>query len=355
MKKYMGLEDMSQANCSSVLRVIQDHGGLSRKQISEITGLSWGGMTKIVNKLLEHGYIIEEKDTASGGTGRIPGILSIRGDRHFVAGADINQTGLSAYVTDLSGRVRQQYFEDNHFRGKEQLLENITRFFRKIFDGPGGSEIEAAGIAMQGGIDPEHGISVNFPGCADWSGVPLPHILEGMFGARMYLEHDPDCMLCSEPEHAEGGNLLLFRIDQSIGMAVSLGGTILRGKGILEVAHSIAVPGGRPCRCGRRGCLEAYIEPCIRNGEADKKALEEMVRPLAAAIHNMTCIFNADTVILTGDLMRFSSLFEKKLLAQFEDLQCGKKTEVRFQKDAKSAVKGAALTAARHAVGSIKL
>ena len=40
----------------------QSSGGISRKQISDITGLSWGGMTKIVNKLMEHEYIVEEKN-----------------------------------------------------------------------------------------------------------------------------------------------------------------------------------------------------------------------------------------------------------------------------------------------------
>ena len=57
MKKYMDLEDMSKVNCSSVLNVIREAKEVSRKEISDITGLSWGGMTKIVNKLFEKGYI----------------------------------------------------------------------------------------------------------------------------------------------------------------------------------------------------------------------------------------------------------------------------------------------------------
>ena len=59
MKKYMDLEDMSKVNCSSVLNVIREAKEVSRKEISDITGLSWGGMTKIVNKLFEKGYIEE--------------------------------------------------------------------------------------------------------------------------------------------------------------------------------------------------------------------------------------------------------------------------------------------------------
>ena len=72
MKKYMDLEDMSKVNCSSVLNVIREAKEVSRKEISDITGLSWGGMTKIVNKLFEKGYIEEGKSAVSTGVGRTP-------------------------------------------------------------------------------------------------------------------------------------------------------------------------------------------------------------------------------------------------------------------------------------------
>ena len=355
MKKYIGLQDMSHVNCSSVLRVIQAHGEISRKQISDITGLSWGGMTKIVNKLLEKEYITEEKSEVPGGTGRIPGMLSIRRDRHLVAGVDVNRTGLSAYVTDLSGDIKRQYFGENLFRDKEELLDNILCFIQRIFQDFGDEEIVAAGIAMQGGIHGENGVSVNFPGCGDWRDVPLIEILKERFHTEFYLENDPDCMLCSETVWADGAHVILFRIDRSIGMSVSLNGTILRGNGILEVAHSIVVPGGKRCRCGLDGCLEAYIEPCVREGQINGKAVEEMIRPLAVTIHNMICLFHADIVILAGDLMKYASLFEEKLLWELRRMGNGKKTEIRFQDDTKSAVRGAALIAARHAVDSLRL
>lgn len=355
MKKYIALEDMGQANCVSVLKVIQTHGGISRKQISDLTGLSWGGMTKIVNKLLEHGYIVEEKSGTPGGYGRTPGLLSLNCKKHFAAGADINKTGLSASVTDLLGGIRRQYFAENIFQDKEGLLRNIVRFFEQIFrDFPDG-EIEAVGIAMQGGIDAEHGISVGFPGCKDWADVPVARILKEKFCTEIYLEHDPDCMLFYELEHVDASHVILLRIDQSIGMAAALNGEILRGKGILEVAHCTVVPGGKTCRCGRPGCLEAYIAPCMKDGKIQEKALGEMIAPLAAAIYNLTCIFNADTVILAGELMRYSSLFEERLRLEIQELQGEKKTEIRFTDDAGAAVTGAALIAASRAVGRIKL
>lgn len=355
MKKYIGLEDMSQINCSSVLRVIQSCGEISRKQISDITGLSWGGMTKIVNKLFENEYIVEEKSGAFGGNGRTPGLIRVNREKHFAAGADINQTGLRAWVTDFSGGIKKKYFEENHFQDKEELLQNIIRFFGKIFEDYKKGQIQAVGIAMQGRVDAENGISLHFPGCEDWSDVPLAGILKERFRTEIYLEHDPDCMLFSELENVDAENIVLLRIDQSIGMAAAVNGTILRGKGILELPHCIVIPGGKPCACGRSGCLEAYISPCLRSGCISEKAVEEMVYPLAVAIYNMTCLFHADTMILAGDLIKYHTLFEEKLISELHKMQRDKKTKIQFSEDIKTAVRGAALIAVRQAIDSIRL
>ena len=61
MKKFIDLDDMVNANSAYVLNLIYTSGGISRREISEKSGLSWGGTTKIVNRLLENGYVREEK------------------------------------------------------------------------------------------------------------------------------------------------------------------------------------------------------------------------------------------------------------------------------------------------------
>lgn len=107
----MGLEDMSKVNCSSVLNVIREAKEISRKEISDITGLSWGGMTKIVNKLFEKGYIEETKSTSPTGAGRTPGVITICKEQNVVVGLDINREGLEGIVINLAGEILQEYFK----------------------------------------------------------------------------------------------------------------------------------------------------------------------------------------------------------------------------------------------------
>ena len=369
MKKYIGLEEMSNGNCSSVLSVIRDCGEVSRKQISDITGLSWGGMTKIVNKLFEHEYIVEDKSQNVTGIGRIPNVIRINKEQNFVIGLDINRMGFAAYVMNLAGDIIKGYFHAHNqrkeqqsenaaskelFDNKEELLQAILELTRQAVDEYKEKKILAIGVAMQGILDAENGVSVKFPHCHDWKNVPIKEILEQEFGIEVFVEHDPNCMLYSVMSEEESENMLLLRLDSSVGMAASVNGSIIRGNGLLEVAHYIVVPEGKECRCGQRGCLEAYVSSCLVKGKLQEEELPELIKPMAIFMNNMIHMFNSDKIVLTGRLVKYRSAFEKELLEEFQKY-CDKDVIVEFVEEAEHAVHGAALIAAQGAIEQLRL
>lgn len=355
MKKYIGLEEMSNVNCSSVLNVIRNCGSVSRRQISDITGLSWGGMTKIVNKLFSHGYIVEEKDTSASGVGRTPALIRINDKKNVVIGLDLNREGFAAHVMNLCGEVLERFSEEVSFQGKEELLQVILRFTGRIVPGYKEKNILSIAVAMQGAVDAEKGISVRFPHCPDWENVPVREILQQEFGIPVFVEHDPDCMLHAMLKNEECENMLLFRLDRSIGMAASVNGEIIRGNGLLEVAHCIAVPGGKPCRCGKKGCIEAYLAPSLESGRLNEEALQELLDPLAVFMYNMMRVFHSETIILTGKLMKYRTAFEKELLNRFYQYCEKSEARVKLVEETELAVEGAALTAVEGAVDLIQI
>jgi len=355
MKKYIGLEDMSNANCACVLDLIRHYGAISRKEIADITSLSWGGMTKIVNKLFESGYIVEDRGETQSGQGRIPNVIRLNKSKNFVIGLDVNRTGLSAYVMNLAGDVIKEYWEEGVFDAKGELLRTILSFLRMIMEEYREAHVLAIGVAMQGILDGESGVSVQFPHCPDWENVPIRDILKEEFGVEVFVEHDPNCSLYCEMCEQGKENILLMRIDSSIGMAASVGGRILKGNGLLEVAHQIVVPGGKLCRCGRHGCLEAYVAPCFVNEEMKLDAVKEMIPPLAVCMHNMCHLLKPEEIILTGKLMKYHSLFEKDLLELFYQYCGSTHVSVRFVHEMNRAVYGAALIAAHGAIAQIRL
>ena len=355
MKKYMGLEDMSKVNCSSVLNVIRETKEISRKEIADITGLSWGGMTKIVNKLFEKGYIEEEKSTVSTGAGRTPGVITICKDYNVVIGLDINREGLVGCVLNLAGDVLEEYSADVSCENKEELMESIISFTSTMIKENNKRNILAIGVAMQGIVDVEKGRSIKFPGCAGWSNVEIKDILEKLFHQPVFIEHDPNCMLYSAVYSNPMENSVLFRIDRSIGMAVTLDGNILRGNGVLEVAHNIAVPGGKKCECGKRGCVEAYLKACLKEEEFNVEASEEMVKVIAALMYNMCQIFNASKLILTGKLIDYRDNFENELMEEFFKYSEPERIKVEFMVGTRRVVYGAAMIAIQGAIDEIEV
>lgn len=355
MKKYLDLVDMSKVNCSSVLNVIREAKEISRKEISDITGLSWSGMTKIVNKLFEKGYIEEEKSTAATGAGRTPGVITICKDYNVVIGLDINREGLVGCVLNLAGDVLEEYSTKTNFETKDELLQCIISFASLVVKENNKKNILAIGVAMQGIVDSGKGVSIEFPGCTDWVDIPIGEILSNHFHYPVFVEHDPNCMLYSAVYQNPIQNSVLFRMDRSIGMAVTVEGNILEGNGLLEIAHSIVVPGGKECKCGKRGCVESYLKPCLENGELQENAIEEMIKVMPVVMYNMVQIFHATKVILTGKLIEYKNKFEDKLLKEFSGYCDLEKIEVEFMEETKRAVYGAAMIAIRGAIDSIEV
>ena len=355
MKKYIGLGDMSKVNCSSVLNVIREAKEISRKEISDETGLSWGGMTKIVNKLFEKGYIEETKSTTSNGVGRTPGVITICKDYNVVIGLDINREGLVACVLNLAGDVLKDYTADIKCDTKEELLQSIISFTSLVVKEHNKENILAIGVAMQGIVDVENGISVKFPGCEGWENISIREILVNHFHYPVFVEHDPNCMLYSAVYHNPTENCVLFRMDRSIGMAVTVEGKIMEGNGLLEVAHSIIVQGGKECECGRKGCVESYLKPCLVDDEFVDEAAFDMAKVIPVLMYNMVQMFNASKIILTGKLIGYKEYFQNILVEEFSKYCDLNKVKVEFMEETKKVVYGAAMIAVRGAIDSIEV
>lgn len=121
--------------------------------------------------------------------------------------------------------------------------------------------IDGVGVGCGGPMDWPSGVvrPLNIPAWRD--GFPLRERLTDRYGVPVRLHNDAVCMAIGE--HAHGG----WGVDDLIGIVVSTGvggGVISQGR-LLDgargnaghIGHVVVDPGGPPCGCGGRGCVEA--------------------------------------------------------------------------------------------------
>ena len=66
MKNYIDQKDMKELNAADVFSLVKSRGALTRKQIAERLGMSWGAVSTITAQLVEEGYLCEKKAVPDG-------------------------------------------------------------------------------------------------------------------------------------------------------------------------------------------------------------------------------------------------------------------------------------------------
>jgi glucokinase len=180
-----------------------------------------------------------------------------------VVGLDVGGTLLKAVAVGPEGgvtaRVRQPTAAGD---GAGALMERVVALLVGMRDEllARGEVLRAVGLAVPGVIDEEAGV-VRFAANLGWRDVEVTSFVARRLGVPVYLGHDVRSGALAEGVlgAARGVDDFLFLpIGTGIAAALVLGGQVRAGpRGSAgELGHLVVEPGGPPCRCGARGCLE---------------------------------------------------------------------------------------------------
>lgn len=138
------------------------------------------------------------------------------------------------------------------------MLEELRRTA-----GDDGHDVVGAGVATPGMLDEQRGL-VHYASNLGWRDVPLLDILRSELGLPVAVGHDVRAAGLAERSTgaARGfGDFALVPIGTGVAAAlVSSGGAVTGATGAAgEFGHIPVIPGGEPCTCGQRGCLEVYM------------------------------------------------------------------------------------------------
>jgi predicted NBD/HSP70 family sugar kinase len=125
-------------------------------------------------------------------------------------------------------------------------------------------ELEAPlglGVELSGQVDAGTGVVRRSHRMRWQEPVPLAELLESATGHRTLVEHDTEAFALAEQMFGSGQGRRSFAVVTAglgVGAGLVINHNLWRGASgkAGELGHLVIDPGGRPCICGRRGCLE---------------------------------------------------------------------------------------------------
>lgn len=211
---------------------------------------------------------------------------------YYCLGIDVGGTKILGAVVDAEGRiVDKTRIATDPEKGLDALPEAVDRFLAEA-DKP----ISAIGLAVAGFIDHPSGRVALGPNLA-FSNPDVGRDIAREYGLPVVVENDANAAAWAENRFGAGKgtrHMLMVTVGTGVGGGIVSDGKLLRGSRgyAAEFGHIPVAPGGPPCGCGARGCLETMASGTALARMARERAPEhpdsEVVRLAGGRIEALT-------------------------------------------------------------------
>lgn len=336
-----------------VFAAIRSAGRIARVDLARITGISPATVTALTAELLREGLIEETgpSQDADLRRGRPRVDLKVRGAAHAVAGIKLSHSAVSVAVIDFEGELIGEATR-RLTRHRHSVEEAIT-LFREVLDSATAeagltlADLSGVGLGVAGTVDANRGLVYWCPDLRERN-VPLRDRMTEALGLPVFIDNDANLVAMAEMYFGYGREVrdfVVLTIENGVGMGIVINREIYRGtRGCgAEFGHTKVQLDGALCRCGQRGCLEAYVgdyallrEAAISTDFADqsttRQKLQSLVEAAQAGDHtaqsiferagkifamglaNIVNIFDPQLIILSGERMQFDFLYADDVL-----------------------------------------
>jgi predicted NBD/HSP70 family sugar kinase len=259
-------ELVRQQNSALVLAALRRHGRLAHTEISEATRLASATVSAITGDLERSGVIGRSEQQPASGRGRPRVLFSQRRDCGYVIIVTISSDVIQYSLVDYAGTLLDRFGEPRRDGDTSAFIASISAALQRVLDRSriDKDRILLVSISSKGLVDPARPVlvwspvfgsrSVDFAAALGegWSAsVTLNN--ETLLVATALFERQSKMAGFDEPAIAA----------LSLGHSIGLGIVRQSGAGAPEISapnfgHMLHMPDGGLCRCGARGCIEAY-------------------------------------------------------------------------------------------------
>lgn len=256
--------DLRRANRETLLRSLYFEGAASRVELAARTGLSPATVSTLAAALSDEELVVSAGLVDSDG-GRPATLLEVRSDRAFSIGVDVGETGIQAELFNLRLERVQASHRSLPTSGltPDDVVATVADAVGELRQSAQGHELLGVGVGVPGIVDGHSEVVVHAPSLG-WRGVPLQAMLTEVVDGPVYLDNGAKTMGRAESWFGAGrgvADLVVILIGTGVGAALINSGAVYRGSSSSagEWGHTKIALDGASCRCGSRGCMEAYI------------------------------------------------------------------------------------------------
>ncbi|MDR0342437.1 MAG: ROK family transcriptional regulator [Nocardiopsaceae bacterium] len=328
------VRDLRRENRAAVLWSLYFSRPGSRQGLSAATGLSPASVTNVVRELLDEGIVTEAgSEDSDGGRPRV--LLDINPGYGYVIGVDIGETRIRVELFDLAmtERAKAEYPLDPAEHEVDVVVRDIAAGLTTVLRDAGiePAAVLGVGVGVPGIVEQGREVRVHAQ-TYGWDAVPLERLLRAHTGLPLRFENGAKTMGQAELWFGAGRgarSVAVVLIGSGVGASLISGGSTYRGASAsaAELGHTTIVVGGRRCRCGAAGCLEAYVgaeaildrygSPATLSAKDEESMLAALITTagsssaadavlaetadfLGVGIGNFINLFNPERVILGG-------------------------------------------------------
>lgn len=258
-------DDLKVENRHRVLHTLRTLGPLSRAEIGEHTGLSQAALSTLFATMTEQGIVTSKNQNAAiqkRGRPKTTVALDPNAGMVITVALTVDQLNFSAvnYAGETLSKNTQQI--DSISLSTKQLFKQISSGIKGTLTPHGDDSLKAISIGFQGVADAKSNELIWSP-ILSIENVPIGCLLEEEFGVPITLNND--CSLIAKALYKQqsqtlGDSFAAVLFSHGIGLGLYLAGSPFNGaqSSALELGHVQFVKDGALCRCGKRGCIEAY-------------------------------------------------------------------------------------------------
>lgn len=327
-----------------ILGALDLDGPQARHRIADAAGLTRATVSTAAQVLIDHG-LVRETHRAEGSPrgGPRPILMSIIPEGLNVLGLDIRREKFTGVLVDLAGRQIASVSHAVAIGAAREVVLGTIDAIRDELSPRATGPLAAMGVGSVGPLLVAEGV-INSPHFPSLTGLPLVEMLEENFGVPVELRTGAVAAAYGEEriaigQRAPAGSVAFVVIDYAgigIGLISGDAGWITDHGGVGELGHVSIERNGRPCPCGRCGCLLQYasgravLEALGLQDESDpgaqlarlaraaeagdariRAALEEAGRWLGYALDDADSILRPERMVLAASHNRLADWYLK--------------------------------------------